>query len=354
MSQKNFWLIRRAAVMAVIFAAALIVGCGYSGLDESGSEEGEEIVIVVPSDGKSAISSLVSEYERINNDSEIKLINIGGTDEEAYRLCVSLLLDKKFNADILIIDDVWLSAFADENLVSEITDTDDKVFIPAARRAMTFNDKIYGIPIYADAMASFEKYGGNSNAVMYFEDGASDMAAHIRDGIDNGLSLGAAHKAYAEATKCKALSEFIDSDAGVLKTWISQLDVIQKYYPMAAVNMKIKLDDNALVRTKLAIINKESRSYNKSLKLIKYLLSDKSQQNIMSNMPGVPVLQKNYGDVYTADRLTYIDGIDGEKFCTFPFSVDFKENEFNLEKTRESNASYEETERALEYMANPQ
>ena len=339
--------------MIVIFAAALIVGCGYTEPDRGGSAEGDEIVIVVPSDGKSAISSLVSEYERVNKDAEIKLINIGGTDEEIYRLCVSLLLDKKFNADVLIIDDVWLSAFADENLVSEITDIDDKVFIPAARHAMTFKDKIYGIPIYADAMASFKKYEGDGNTVMYFEDSVSDMSAHIRCGIDNGLSLSMAHKAYTEAPKCRALSEFINNDAGVLKTWISQFDVIQKYYPMAAVNMKIKLDDNALVRTKLAIINKESRSYNKSLKLIKYLLSDESQRNIMSNMPGVPVMKKNYGDVYTTDRLTYIDGIDGEKFCTFPFSVDFNENEFNLTKAQENNASYEETERALEYMTKP-
>ncbi len=342
-----------AAVITILIAAAIAAGCGHKAEIEKDAEADSEIVAVVPSDGKSVIASLISEYESMNDDTEIKLINIGGTDEEVYRLCVSMLLDKKFSADVLIIDDTWLSTFADEKLVSEITDIDDEVFIPAAKRAMTFKDKIYGIPIYADAMASFEKYESSSGKTMYLETDASDMAAHIREGIDSGLSLSEAYKAYAEASKCKAAGEFIDGDAGKLRAWVSRLGDIQKNYPKAAVNMKIKLENNALVRTKLAVINNESRAYSKSLKLIEYLLSDDSQRRIMSDMPGVPVMKKNYSDVFTADRITYIENIDGEKFCTFPFSVNFYENELSLTEAAENNASYAETERLLEYMANP-
>ena len=237
--------------------------------------------------------------------------------------------------------------------ISEITGINDEVFIPAAKRAMTFKEKIYGIPIYTDAMASFEKYGSSSGETVYLEKDASDMAAHIRCGINSGLSLSDAHRAYADASKCAAVGEFINSDAGKLRAWVSRLDDIQKSYPKAAVNMKIKLENNALVRTKLAVINNESRSYSKSLKLIEYLLSDDSQRKIMSGMPGVPVMKKNYSDVFTADRITYIENIDGENFCTFPFSVNFYENELSLTEAAENNASYSETERLLEYMANP-
>lgn len=342
-----------SAAAAALLAAVIAAGCGHRAKNENDAEADSEIVAVVPSDGKSVIASLISEYERVNNDAEIKLINIGGTDEEIYRLCVSMLLDKKFSADVLIIDDTWLSTFADERLVSEITGINDEVFIPAAKRAMTFKEKIYGIPIYTDAMASFEKYGSSSGETVYLEKDASDMAAHIRCGINSGLSLSDAHRAYADASKCAAVGEFINSDAGKLRAWVSRLDDIQKSYPKAAVNMKIKLENNALVRTKLAVINNESRSYSKSLKLIEYLLSDDSQRKIMSGMPGVPVMKKNYSDVFTADRITYIENIDGENFCTFPFSVNFYENELSLTEAAENNASYSETERLLEYMANP-
>ena len=74
----------------------------------------------------------------------------------------------------------------------------------------------------------------------------------------------------------------------------------------------------------------------------------------MSGMPGVPVMKKNYSDVFTADRITYIENIDGENFCTFPFSVNFYENELSLTEAAENNASYSDTERLLEYMANPE
>ena len=352
MSQKTIWRILTSAVAAALLAAAIAAGCGHKSETENKAEADSEIVAVVPSDGKSVIASLISEYENVNDDSEIKFINIGGTDEEVYRLCVSMLLDKKFSADVLIIDDTWLSTFADEGLVSEITDINDEVFILAARRAMTFKDKIYGIPIYADAMASFEKYG-SSGETVYLEKDASDMAAHIRSGISSGLSLSEAHRAYAEASKCKAVGEFIDGDAGKLRAWVSCLDDIQKGYPKAAVNMKIKLENNALVRTKVAVINNESRLYGKALKLIEYLLSDDSQRKIMSGMPGVPIMKKNYGDVFTADRITYIENVDGEKFCTFPFAVNFYENELRLTEAAENNASYSETERLLKYVANP-
>ena len=352
MSQKTIWRILPSAVVAALLAAAIAAGCGHKAETENKAETDSEIVAVVPSDGKSVIASLISEHENVNDDTEIKFINIGGTDEEVYRLCVSMLLDKKFSADVLIIDDTWLSTFADEGLVSEITDINDEVFIPAARRAMTFKDKIYGIPIYADAMASFEKYG-SSGETAYLEKDASDMAAHIRSGIDSGLSLSEAHRAYAEAPKCKAVGEFIDGNAGKLRAWVSRLDDIQKGYPKAAVNMKIKLENNALVRTKVAVINNESRLYGKALKLIEYLLSDDSQRKIMSGMPGVPIRKKNYGDVFTADRITYIENVDGEKFCTFPFAVNFYENELRLTEAAENNASYSETERLLKYVANP-
>ena len=128
MSQKTIWRILTSAVAAALLAAAIAAGCGHKSETENKAEADSEIVAVVPSDGKSVIASLISEYENVNDDSEIKFINIGGTDEEVYRLCVSMLLDKKFSADVLIIDDTWLSTFADEGLVSEITDINDEVY----------------------------------------------------------------------------------------------------------------------------------------------------------------------------------------------------------------------------------
>lgn len=351
MARKKLKIAGKVAFAVVTALAALLfAACSGSGKKENEVSKTNELVVVVPADSGLIISSLISEYEKEHSEASVKLIKMSGSSEEIYRFCVSVLIDSKFNADMLIIDDVWLDAFAKEGLVCEIDGVKDYDFIRAAENAMVFNGKVYGVPIYADLMAEFKKYNSQSETTVCLQESASDALAFIRSQIGEGLSLDDAYDRYKSISKCSNVSEFVDSDAKTMKAWLSNLNVLQKYYPKAAVNMKIGLSDKALIKTKLAIINSKSKSKTQATDIIKYLLADKAQNEIVSNMPGVPVMSKHYSDLFIQDKIPYIKSINGENFCTFPFSANFENDEKKAQEMIESGASDGELKKALLYM----
>lgn len=336
-----------AVITVVVFT---LVSCRNADENDYIASPSKEIVVVVPSDGESTIASLISEYDAAHDDLSVKLINIGGTPEEIHRFCVSVLIDSKFNADLLIIDDVWLSEFASYGLVSEMKGVDGYDFIPAARSAMTFGGKVYGIPIYADAMVDFKKYESTSQETMYLDDNITDMSAYIRNEIENGLSLNEAYAKYKSALKSASLSDFAEKDIGTMRTWLSQNDVMQKYYPRVAGNMEIGLAENSLIKTKLAIISSDSNVGEAAVDIVKYLLKDDKQLEIMDNITGLPVMSKHYSDPFMLDKCHYIDGLTGNGFCTFAFSPRYNQAEIGLKGLLENNVSDEEIKKALQYL----
>ena len=157
-------------ILAVLTAGAILTSCNEVGNISENPPETREVVIVVPAEGKSIISSLISDYEKANSDISVKLINIGGATEEMRTFFVSTLMDEKFNADMMIIDDIWLSEFAGAGLVSEIEGINIDDFIPAAKNGMMYNGKVYGVSLYADVMTKFRKNKTNSHKSVYFEE----------------------------------------------------------------------------------------------------------------------------------------------------------------------------------------
>ncbi len=153
---KKRWINSYAAA-ALLAVVLLLTSCG-SEADISGTDvETEEVVIVIPTESKSIFSSLLARYENAHSDISIKLVNIGGTTEKIHSFFVSALMDSKFRADILLIDDIWLSEFAGAGLVHEIKGMDDYDFIPAAKKGMMYDGKVYGVSVYADVMTEFHK-----------------------------------------------------------------------------------------------------------------------------------------------------------------------------------------------------
>ncbi len=338
------------ALLAVLVIVTVFGSCGKPEEDSFTAAETEEIVVVIPSDGRSIISSLVYDYKNIRPDVSVKVVNIGGTAEEIHSFCVSTLMDEKFNADLLIIDDIWLSEFVSAGLVSDISDISEYYFIPAAEAMMMNDGKTYGIPIYADAMADFKKYENTSGHEIYFEDDINDISAYIRSGIDKGVSADSAYQKYLQILKTDKLSDFIENDIEVMHGWLSHFDEIQKYYPKLARNIEIRLNENSLIKTKLAIINSKSKSKQAALDIVKYLLTDESQNEIMKNITSIPVITKSYSEPFILDRFPYLNGLSGENFRNFPCLKGYNLSEINLSKLIQSGAKSSDVVAAFDYL----
>ncbi len=351
MKNKSMKITGIISSLIVVMAIALtLCSCGINMSQNTADEESREVVVVIPTDGKSTITSLISDYEQNHPEISIKTINIGGTAEEIHRFCVSTLMDSKFSADLLIIDDVWLAEFADSGLVSEVADVAEYQFVPAAESKMKYNGKIYGIPVYADAMATFKKYESSSGESVYFEESANDTSAYIRGGILKGASKEDAFRNYLGLTKIDNLADFVDSDAETMHGWISRFDAIQKYYPKFARKIKIDIPENSLIKTRLAIINSNSQVKDEALEIVKYLLADSSQTEIMQKNTCVPVLHSHYSDPVMLDRFPYLAGISGTGFGTFPHSRNYNSAETNLAKLMQTETTEALITEALEFL----
>ncbi len=337
--------------MVVLLAAVIILsGCNSADTVSKAPVETKEIIIAIPAEGKSIISSLISDYEKTQSGISVKLINIGGTTEKIHSFFVSALMDEKFNADMLIIDDIWLSELAGAGLVSEIEGMEDYDFIPAAKKGMMYDGKDYGVSLYADVMTKFRKKRTQSDKTVYFSEDVNDVSAYIRSEIMNGETIGNSYLKYLETEKIDNISCFIEQNTEIMQGWLSNYDTMQKYYPSDSSYIEIDIDENSLIKSKLAIINSQSEVKDIAIDIIKYLLKEESQIEIMNNITSISVMSKHYSDPIMIDRFPHLSGVSGKNFGTFPFLEGYNICEDELRKCMENGGEMREPDKILGYL----
>lgn len=327
----------------------IMSGCGKP-LAEQPKEE-VNISVAVPAADKGIIRQIASEYENENENVSVNLIDATGSTENIHRFYMSALFDKKFGIDVFIIDDVWLPEFASSGYVREVKKRPCfEELIPAVRKAASYNDKFYGVPIYADAMVTFKNRGSVSDKLSYYECGVSDMTAHLAESVSRGLSLKEAYIRYKNADKCSELSDYAEGRKDFLSIWLSRFSQLEKYYLTSAIRTEIKCEETGLIKTRLAVINADSENYDEALKFIESFVKDNSQDIIIKNKSIVPIFEKHYRDEKIIDRCQYISGIDGKGFKSIPCSVEYNKKVTELQNAINTDDSDEKILNALSFL----
>ena len=146
-------------VVLILATVAAIVGAGIAAIPPAtGLERGEIVVMTAFGEGETDPRNvLFRQWSQSHPDNPVKVIAVPGEpDSQNERMVNDAKPDGKREADVYVLDLVWMPQFVDNGYIRELprdslTGGDSGDFIPGVLDTCSRNGKLWGLPFNTDA-----------------------------------------------------------------------------------------------------------------------------------------------------------------------------------------------------------
>ena len=299
-------------ILYFLFICVCFLSFGCARRASEPETDKKTITVAVPAAEKEIISKYLNMYKH-QSDVDFKIIDVSGDDEDIHRFYVSTCMDNKFNVDVYLMEDKWVSEFAAQGYIDEISLIQHE-FIPSVREAITYKDKTYAMPWYADVFTQFTKRGSGFDNQIYIGDGAEDYVLGVYSLWGKSKNLLAAVDEYEKSEKINNAGDFLGGNYSRAKGWLGQYNIMKEQNIVKASDVSIGIDENALLKTKVLAIRKGTKYKKEAQEVFELFLTDPCQKSLMTDIIAVPVLKSFYerDDLY--DITPHILKISGMNF----------------------------------------
>ena len=138
---------------ALICALLYIIPLVSCGPNREAALEDVTIITVAKPKNMLGIDELVDDFEQLNPNIQVKLIDMPESSDDRHGTCVSALSGGDSSVDLYLIDDCWVDEFAKYDYIlplAQYLQVDQSAFLPEAVSMFSSGHQLYAMPVMMD------------------------------------------------------------------------------------------------------------------------------------------------------------------------------------------------------------
>ncbi|MBE5040890.1 extracellular solute-binding protein [Ructibacterium gallinarum] len=299
-----------------------------------------EISVAVRKDESGHIQRVKREFEQLNQNIRVKLIELPAQSDDAYRILISALNSGMQMFDVCEIEDVWIGELASRQCIMDLSHLEANYheLLPEAVSGLEYNDRLYAAPYEMDL-----------NLLFYLRDTVEEEEKFILNNSADSISLPidiCDETLLNDEMICMImeLSNYFNNDTEMAvrcykwiiannsdnikegKDLITTFKLKECYALWTDASNKNKLDSgyskvtglygirelrnskgepiSVLKRSGLAI-NSQTEKYDEALRFIEFCTSESNQKRQSMEKNNLPIRYEFYNDPVVLDAVTY-------------------------------------------------
>lgn len=136
---------------AIIVTVCMVIAC-LVGIPGASASPKTTITVLSSDDFAAFRQEMVSEFERLNPDIKVNLISVGYN--QLHDKIVTALAAGSDAYDVIDVDEIWTAEFVEAGFLTDVTDriTDEmrEGIVPVAFDILTYNQRVWGLPMFVD------------------------------------------------------------------------------------------------------------------------------------------------------------------------------------------------------------